>query len=404
MLVNRNSKFFESESSPTTSSSSNTIRKLSEDVNQTIDTSLLKKKFVTNYPNLSEDSLKRLIENFSEKDRFTRDVLDLDWDKLLQLWDKEEKVERGSHLSSTQLEALEFEALVGEIEDEIVILKRFDSEYDQIKEIPIKLIITETEVSPTMRKFLSPMLYALGFSPPTFGMFHVGIVCASWILEWNDSSLCMPRKCGSNHSLLTADIGFTIQTRKQLKEVYSKISQVIIDWNTSYTYTSVTQKHPKESKSGNCQNFVDELLDALEIKMEFPPCLAEYIAKMRKDGKGELIFETNDAQLIQKSMIRRKTKFATHQELDKFVLEMITKNGFISVNQFKEKYPGEIALLKSFDRAFWLRHLRDLDKSKSNKNHKVESKYECLKNEKGEHICPFDDPRKTYSLMENMRY
>jgi hypothetical protein len=211
--------------------------------------------------------------------------------------------------------------------------------------------------------------------------------------------LCIPRKCVSSHSLLTSDIGYTIQTKKQLREVYDKISDVIIEWNTQYMYTKQSQKNPKESKLGNCQDFVDAILARLDINLKFPSSLEEYIQKMRINGSGDLIFECSNNELIQKALIRKRTKFDTHDQLDKFVLHLLQSCGFVRLDEFANKYPGETALLKSFDRAFWLRHLRDTDRLKKTSSWKMDSKYIPSRNELGDHCCPFDDPRKTCSLM-----
>ncbi len=75
--------------------------------------------------------------------------------------------------------------------------------------------------------------------------------------------------------------------------------------------------------------------------------------------------------------------FETHKQLDEFVAMLKSKN-----ETFKVMYPNEVTLLKSFDRAFWLRHYSNPDESKFHAH--VEGSKLC---------CPFDDPKKTASYM-----
>ena len=49
----------------------------------------------------------------------------------------------------------------------------------------------------------------------------------------------------------------------------------------------------------------------------------------------------------------QKKEFKSHKELDEFVAKLIQEEPM-----FEENYPHEWGLLKSFDRAFWLRHVR----------------------------------------------
>jgi hypothetical protein len=50
---------------------------------------------------------------------------------------------------------------------------------------------------------------------------------------------------------------------------------------------------------------------------------------------------------------QKKISFETHKELDVFVNQILDK-----MPDFFSVYKNDAALLKSFDRAFWLRHYR----------------------------------------------
>ena len=72
--------------------------------------------------------------------------------------------------------------------------------FKENQKIKIKLIIVEishTKKEQNIRKFLSPIATTLGKNPQ-FGMFHSALVVGPWYLEWNNSSLCIPRKCYSS--------------------------------------------------------------------------------------------------------------------------------------------------------------------------------------------------------------
>ena len=84
-------------------------------------------------------------------------------------------------------------------------------------------------------------------------------------------------------------------------------------------------------------------------------------------------------------------KFQTHKELDLFVQGLKDKD-----LEFEFKYKSEMILLKSFDRAFWLRHFK-FPQDDNWKPLKIEKKQENgdIDIQLG---CPFDDPQETNSI------
>jgi len=82
--------------------------------------------------------------------------------------------------------------------------------------IKIKIIVAEvakSEVTKSFRKLLSPILSKFDVLPE-FGMFHSALMIGPWLIEWNNSALCIPRKCVSRAALLSADID-SISTEKK---------------------------------------------------------------------------------------------------------------------------------------------------------------------------------------------
>ena len=76
--------------------------------------------------------------------------------------------------------------------------------------------------------------------------------------------------------------------------------------------------------------------------------------------------------------------FKSHKELDDFVNKLYEKN-----HSFAKSYPDHHMLLKSFDRAFWLRHF------KANSEDKYKPSGDEQKCE-----CPFKNPLDTGSMRE----
>jgi len=244
------------------------------------------------------------------------------------------------------------------------------------KTIKIKLVIAEickSDTQKALRKMLSPVLTKFDVQQH-FGMFHSALVVGPWYLEWNNSSMCIPRKCYSSAAMLAADLEFSGKLGKigfDLDDVIAKITPVIIDWNVNKAYSQ---------RDANCQQFVDELCNVLDIPIKFEGPLGQYLHDLRERGECELEFPISADMRVEMQIRDKKKKFESHRELDEFVLECLQKDP-----QFENNYAAEWMLLKSFDRAFWLRHFKV----------KTDEKYigGCHLGE-----CPFKDPEQTTSF------
>jgi len=213
--------------------------------------------------------------------------------------------------------------------------------------VKIKLVIAEIckgDTQKAIRKMLSPVLTKFDHQQQ-FGMFHSALVVGPWYLEWNNSSLCIPRKCYSSAAMLAADLEFG-GVQLDLDETIKKISKVIIHWNVT--------KHYNQSEN-NCQQFVDDVCVELGLnlgKLLHGP-LGEYLKELRAKGKSDISFPISDEMRENLEIKEKSKKFATHEELDSFVAGCVEKDP-----QFEENYKEHMLLLKSFDRAFWLRHFK----------------------------------------------
>lgn len=267
-----------------------------------------------------------------------------------------------------------------DLEDLDVLLQDLEQEQDQPhfkalqknkNRVKIKLVIAEickSSAQKTLRKMLSPVLTKFDHQQQ-FGMFHSAIVIGPWYIEWNNSSLCIPRKCYSGAAMLAADLCVGDAKKLDMLESIDKVAQVIIDWNVNKTY---------DQSTNNCQTFVDDICKALGIDtINFGGALGEYMRKLRESGMCELEFPISAEMRERIGLKESKVRFSSHRELDDFVSKCISKEAV-----FEERFKEEWGLLKSFDRAFWLRHWKD----KNNPQY--------MPNEE----CPFQDPEVTMSF------
>ncbi len=261
-------------------------------------------------------------------------------------------------------------------------------------------------------------------------------------------------------SLLAADIE-SIATLDRLDVIRDKVAECIVRWNTSYLYkqNGGNTQTVDGIRYGNCQQFVDDCLNALDINMtsSLPTPLKSYLQKLRVKGYGkmEFIWDENfrmvffnnnnsnkhssttssfsispsslthshfDSSLQNEHEVlsdeddgnatngnlqtdaenkkvdgfdprkyRKKNKivFSTHSELDQFTHYLLSIDP-----QFQFKYKYEYYLLKSFDRAFWMRALS---------THFGNPQFKPHADQHQAPMCPFGDPRDASILPLKLR-
>lgn len=226
---------------------------------------------------------------------------------------------------------------------------------------------------------VTPLLHTVDINTK-YGIFHSALLIGEWMFDWDDSELCIPKKLSSELALFVVDIG-TISILHQVDEVIDKIAKIIVKWNTKFEYSMIPGK-TKQHK-GNCQEFVEDILNSINIKPKFEGATALFLEKMRTQGKSEMVYETKDPELIKKFGFEKKV-FTTHEELDKFMIE--TERVF---EDFELTHKQDYELLKCFDRAFWLRYYKT-------------KKDEFCPHKEGSNVrCPFGDPEITQSFYKN---
>jgi hypothetical protein len=289
--------------------------------------------------------------------------------------------------------------------------------------VKIKLVVVDqmkdSSIQQEIRKLISPIISDLNVT--SVGLFHTALLIGPWFIEWNDSALCIPRKCSSKSAFLTIDIG-EIKSLESLEVVRDKLSDVIVYWNSNIEYATFGKK---SSKSGNCQEFIESILSALNLNLNYEGAVGDFLQNIKKFGSSKLIFTMNDEFRKNFNIKEKSIEFKTHTQLDQFVKNLDHKDEYL-----ESSYPDEYALLKSFDRAFWLKHhkitqdslqlrkaldkpellkvspeeLEDLKKKKSAQLEKLKEDgkftrpYSESSGELSKHSCPFKDPIETKSF------
>eukprot|EP00817_Percolomonadidae_sp_ATCC50343_P002681 CAMPEP_0117421304 /NCGR_PEP_ID=MMETSP0758-20121206/2437_1 /TAXON_ID=63605 /ORGANISM="Percolomonas cosmopolitus, Strain AE-1 (ATCC 50343)" /LENGTH=454 /DNA_ID=CAMNT_0005203377 /DNA_START=147 /DNA_END=1508 /DNA_ORIENTATION=- len=232
--------------------------------------------------------------------------------------------------------------------------------------VRIKIIITElgaiTSTQRALRQIVSPVFSQLNILPD-LGAFHSALLIGPWILDWNDSSLCIPRKCVSKYAFYTADLD-SITTIRDVNKVINTLSERIVYWNTHMKYRDYNNMI---NEGANCQEFVEDILKALHIDLDAlsKPHKA-FFKQLRTKGVSELRFTMDDtfwkkfdmeSDFIKSCNFLMNSEhtitFRNHKELDIFVHYLESIN-----TQFKTEYKSEYSFLKGFDRAFWLRTMK----------------------------------------------
>ncbi|KAG2377475.1 hypothetical protein C9374_009386 [Naegleria lovaniensis] len=300
--------------------------------------------------NMSDDDLKEYADNLGTVDGIKKAYLNKEFTAIKKLFSSMRNVKKmgalSSALSSTASDYTKSECNLERLPEDIEIAERESKLLStRFKDtIKVKLVIAEiakNKKERTMRRLLSPIMSSISASPQ-FGLFHSGVIIGPWLIEWNSSSLCIPRRCYSNAATLAIDIE-EIST-KELDSCIDRVSQVIADWNVHNRYSQ---------QKCNCQHFVDDICKALGIKMNFTGSMGHYITKLRNKGLCNIKWKVPVDIMEQVGIKEQKITFYTHKQLDMLMCSILSK-----IPDFPERYQEDHMLLKSFDRAFWLRSFK----------------------------------------------
>ncbi len=196
----------------------------------------------------------------------------------------------------------------------------------------------------------------------------------------------------------------------------------MVEWNLTKTYR---EAGGDRSIYGNCQEFVDTLLNTLGLSIDLNSAFGQFVDHLKKHGSSKLIFNMSKEFAEYFQLIHESIEFMTHMHLDIFVKELERRK-----RNWHEFWPSEYELLKAFDRGFWLRYLKLMqlitdaeDKEENLQNklkqdpknemikqqilHMQEEKWQLIKlqdNVKPEAYCPFNHPIVTNEFIYNAQY
>eukprot|EP01080_Neovahlkampfia_damariscottae_P004965 gene4965-8559_t len=325
-----------------------TFRKDKETIARTVIKNKLKS---SHYKHFDDKFLENLTQKLSNIDLFKENYLPSSWADILELHRSFTRQSSLINFSMDDLDDLDFtvveddEDLQEEIEEEIENEKKFHFE----KDIKIKIVFVDQlpeNGKKQLIKLITPIATEYGFT--NVGFFHTALIIGPWYIEWTSDSLCIPRKCFSKSAFLTVDVG-VIATVENLEIVRDKIANVIVDWNSNVTYAKIGNG----KNHGNCQNFIDSVLEKLEIESSFSGYVADFINDIKRNGSSKLKFKMNPEFRSKFTIKEDFIIFESHVELDKFVMDLLKIDSSFHIN-----FPNESSLLKSFDRAFWLKNFK----------------------------------------------
>lgn len=130
---------------------------------------------------------------------------------------------------------------------------------------------------------------------------------------------------------------------------------MITKWNAYYKYTQVKSPDPN---CGNCQDFVIDVLKALgkDISQLYNGVVGIYLEEMKQKGQCDMVFKMTESFCKEFNIEETQLKFDSHKKLDSFVQYLKKRQTHVNLTYYEEW-----KLLKSFDRAFWLRDFRHME-------------------------------------------
>ncbi|KAL0479579.1 hypothetical protein AKO1_007793, partial [Acrasis kona] len=235
--------------------------------------------------------------------------------------------------------------------------------------LKVKFIITDVKSKPNkhVRSATTKLLRGIRRNPK-YGVFHSAFCVGPKIVEWSKASVCVVRSTASSSAIIAVDVA-EYRGEAAIRNFLYRLSEIVVEWNKSHWFGWGRQK--------NCQFYVEDTFQRLGIKLCFNDQLQSYIKTLRNKGRCDAMLVLDDELRSLLGVQNKRIKFKTHEELDIFAHKLFNEN-----EVFMDSMKGVqlLQLMKVFDRAFWMRYLRDKGK---------EQYAPCS--------CPFGDPRRTHT-------
>ncbi|KAL9643628.1 hypothetical protein ABK040_010240 [Willaertia magna] len=179
----------------------------------------------------------------------------------------------------------------------------------------------------------------------SFGLVHTAIQISQYIIHWVDDSLVHISEVKSTNPNAVIEIG-ELDIEKDTDKIHN-LCQIIALYNQRKTYSNL---------HCNCHHFVHDCLDVLGMSQHLMGVMTD---DSPNNQLGKYLRNLRNGKNLHKRVFihpitKEKIKFKTHSQLDEYCIKL-----FKEIPNFKEEYPNTYALLKAYDRGFWLGHLKD---------------------------------------------
>ncbi|EFC35779.1 predicted protein [Naegleria gruberi] len=215
--------------------------------------------------------------------------------------------------------------------------------------VRVKLLVSSLGKHELTKKAMATFAAILNVN--NYGVVHTGILIGEWKIEWYDNSLVRvecdsDQKLDTNNTIAAIDIG-EIAGADNVKKAFELITKISCNYNATKNYSLL---------GANCQHFVSDLLEALNLTLPVSESFKIYFDKLKR-GETDRTFFVNEnlATLFKTCNITnpyiglKNITFENRKSLDEFChfLEHI-KYFDIEAGQ------SDFWLLKAFDRSFVL--------------------------------------------------
>ncbi|KAL9644975.1 hypothetical protein ABK040_004468 [Willaertia magna] len=321
----------------------------------------------------------------------------------ISTFSKEEKEAYEKCLKKVQLACSEYPPSVqGTITQDCIFPDRFQYRYfnplrlsekerqinrSQEPFVKVKLIITEMDSGMThrlIRKIGSRVHKTI--KSMDYGMFHTALIVGVYYIEWVDSSLVTVRKKSSSKAVFCIDVG-KVSGQDNCNELFKKLSKLVTEWNKTKEY---------DNKTANCQHFCTEAIEVMGLKDAYEKNvnqgpLKEYLLRLKNTGACEMSYKISqdvketlcESENINEELLEflkdsgNALTFSKHRQLDMFVHLLQEEDPL-----YFDREPFDYALLKAYDRAFWLRS--------QSKGHDHDACHYWEEGSTGLCLCPFN--------------
>jgi hypothetical protein len=215
-------------------------------------------------------------------------------------------------------------------------------------DLTVKLIITELhDFNDTIRAIASHFGAALNITS-TYGFYHPALTFNDKLIDYNNSSFCVPRIWGGRNTVAAIDVlKVHNHERDKIAQMLDDLADVIVEWNANKIYSQT---------ECNCQHFIDAICNKLAINLNFSGAVGEYVKRLRKTGNATPIYDIKPSLAKILNVKPGIIEFLNHRDVDEFVIKVYNTDSqyFLSKDGASEE-----VLLKSFCRSYWFRYMKD---------------------------------------------